>query len=472
MIDHEIATNIAIILMTLERLAIVVCIAFIWTRLPLFRSFQDTLNPFDTKLIIKLILVFSAFGIIGTLAGVVIDIGNITYEPFTYRVYKLLESPDFLNEIIFTKDEAIINFRVMILVVAGLLGGPIVGLFSGIIVGIQRWSLGGFSDLINLSSSISVGLIAGIFFYLLTPEQRRSPYIVMLICFFMELLRRAYLIYFSGEGQGELLMKYIALPMIIGNSFGGFIFMKVIEVVNKERQLPLEKIRRLNAEYDKEKAEKIRKHEEIKSLLLYMVPHFLNSSLTDIIAKVSSAPDSAEKILYALAHFTRKSLQNINRWSEGKSLRIEDEVEQIKDYLFIMKEQEPTLNFIQNYDQNLLHFKCSLFVLQPLVENAINYGCKYKDMNNLISISITDRGDKICLSVEDNGIGMPEYVKHKLGNQEITTTTQGTGKAFLNVIQRLQKIFNHGVEYTIVSEQNKGTLITLLIPKEEIEYDE
>ncbi len=188
MIEPEMATNIAVVLMTLERLAIVVCIAFIWTRLPFFKTFQqNNYNLFDKKISLKLILVFSVFGIIGTLAGIVIDIGNIAYEPFTHRVYDRLNSANFLQDILFTDNEAIINFRVMILVVAGLLGGPLVGLFSGIFVGLQRWSLGGFSDLIDLSSSISVGLIAGLLFYCLTPKQRQSPYVVMLLCCYVSL---------------------------------------------------------------------------------------------------------------------------------------------------------------------------------------------------------------------------------------------------------------------------------------------
>ena len=474
MIEPEIATNIAVVLMTLERLAIVVCIAFIWTRLPFFKTFQqNNYDLFDKKLSLKLILVFSVFGIIGTLAGIVIDIGNISYEPFTHRVYDRLNSANFLQDILFTDNEAIINFRVMILVVAGLLGGPLVGLFSGIIVGLQRWSLGGFSDLINLSSSISVGLIAGLLFYCLTPKQRQSPYVVMLVCFLMEILRRTYLVAFSDGGQGELLMRYIALPMIIGNTIGGYIFMKVIEMVNTEQNLVKEKIQRLVAEAKIEKEKDKRKNAEVKSFLLYMLPHFLTSSLLDIKAKISTDPNQAEKLTIALSGFCKKSLQGINKWSgkkedDAQELTIKDEIAHIKDYIIIMREDRPNINFIESYDQNLKFYKCSLFVLQPLVENAIHYGCKNINKNYTISVSIAAKGNQICLSVKDDGEGMTEEVKQKLGHVQVTTSRFGSGMGVFNIIHRLKIIFDTDIHPVIQSDIGKGTSIEILIPQKAI----
>ncbi len=464
MIEPEIATNIAVVLMTLERLAIVVFVAFIWARLPFFKTFpQNNFDVFDTKLSLKLILAFSIFGIIGTLTGIVIDIGNISYEPFTHRVYDRLSSSNFLQDILFTDNEAIINFRVMILVVAGLLGGPFVGLFSGIIVGLQRWTLGGFSDLINLSSSVSVGLIAGLLFYCLTPKQRQSPYIVMLVCFLMEILRRTYLVAFSDSGQGELLMRYIALPMIIGNSIGGYIFMKMIEMVNTERNLAVA--------IEKERDE--RKNAEVKSFLLYMLPHFLTSSLLDIKAKISTDPNQAEKLTIALSGFCKKSLQGINKWSgkkedDAQELTIKDEIAHIKDYIIIMREDRPNINFIESYDQNLKFYKCSLFVLQPLVENAIHYGCKNINKNYTIFVSIAAKENQICLSVKDDGEGMTEEVKQKLGHVQVTTSRFGSGMGVFNIIHRLKIIFDTDIHPVIQSDIGKGTSIEILIPQKAI----
>lgn len=473
MIPTEVVTNIAVVLMTLERLAIVVCIAVIWTHLPFFKTFQqNNYDLFDKKLSLKLILVFSIFGVIGTLAGIVIDIENISYEPFTHRVYDRLNSTHFLQDILFTKNEAIINFRVMVLVVAGLLGGPIVGLFSGIIVGLQRWSLGGFSDLINLSTSISVGLIAGLLFYCLTPKQRQSPYVVTFVCFLMEILRRTYLITFSEAGQGELLMRYIALPMIIGNTLGGYIFMKVIEMVNTERNLVDEKMRLLVAEGKIEKEKDKRKNAEVKSFLLYMLPHFLTSSLLDIKAKISTAPNQAEKLTTALSGFCRKSLQGINKFSseqeEVQDLTVRDEVAHIKDYITIMREDRPNISFIESYNQNLDFYKCSLFVLQPLVENAIHYGCKDINKKYTISISIAAKGNQISLSVKDDGEGMSEEIKQKLGYEQVTTSRFGSGMGVYNIIQRLKIIFDTGTHPVIQSEIGKGTSIEILIPQKAV----
>lgn len=87
----------------------------------------------------------------------------------------------------------------------------------------------------------------------------------------------------------------------------------------------------------------------------------------------------------------------------------------------------------------------------------------------MISVSVTNVKDKIHLSVKDNGEGIPNEIKQQLGKNQVSSSRFGTGMAFYNVIQRLQKIFNNKVTYTIVSVPNEGTEITLVIPKEEIE---
>lgn len=461
--------------MTLERLAIIIWIAFILTRLSFFKSFQENYDSkFDIKLILKLSLFFSAFGILGTLFGIVIeishemeaDIDTYTNQVFTHRIYeqiKLWQGGDdfkvFWKSIAFSPDEAIINFRVMILTVAGVIGGPVVGVISGLFVGWQRYSLGGFSGLENMLSSATVGLCAGLIHHLLTPRQRHSPLAIMAICFVMELVRRFYLIEINPDIlQGKKLMEAITLPMLVGNTLGGYVFMKIIQVVNAERRFSLEKTKR--------------KHEEYKSLLLYMVPHFIISSLTIIRNNISKSSDIATEQIITLSEYTSMSLENINQWNEGKEITIGNEIDNIKRYISIMKGHYPKIVFSENYDDSLLKYKCSLLVLQPLVENAIKHGCRQKKAGDKIAVRIADYGEQICLSVEDNGEGIPDDIKILLGSKRVTRNKlgEGTGSAFLNVIRRLKNIFNENFHYIINSSYQGDTLITIFIPKEEIEY--
>ncbi len=507
-------TKMVLVMLTFERLAIIVWIAFLLTHLPFFKSFQQHyhhhglnnklgIQGFNTKLTLKLILFFSGFGILGTIFGIVIDIENgdqLVHQVFTERFYEQMEQNSFwqdpkafFQEIKFNTTEGIINFRVMILTVAGLIGGPIVGFCSGLIVGLQRYSLSGFSFEINLITSIGVGTGAGLIFYRLTPKQRHDPLIVMGVCLLMELLRRAVLIHLSPGDNGTVLMELITLPMIVCNTIGGYVFMKIIKTVNTERLLTEEKIKLLDAKNKKEIAERLlmeeknrlliaeqekeeekqkRKHEEIKSLLLYMKSHFLMPILSNIKNEILNNPPAAVKQLHSLSTFTKKSLESINDWSDGKDINIEDEQNHIKDYLVLMKFQYPNISFSESYDDTLLNYKCSLFVLQPLVENAIEYGCNFKKEGDSISVSITDFGEKIQLSVKDNGQGMADDIKQRLGREQYTSSRYGTGMAFFNVIQRLQKIFNNNIDYKIVSSLNNGTLIKITIPKEGIYNDE
>jgi LytS/YehU family sensor histidine kinase len=461
--------------MTLERLAIIIWIAFILTHLTFFKLFLENYDSgFNIKLTLKLILFFSVFGVLGTLFGIVIEISHetgadidaYTNQVFTHRIYEKIrlwqaggDFNVFWKSISFSEDEAIINFRVMILTVAGVIGGAVVGTVSGVLVGFQRYSLGGFSATENMWSSVTVGVCAGLIHYLLTPRKRHSPLVIMAICFVMELVRRFYLIEINPDiQQGKKLMEAITLPMLVGNTLGGYVFMKIIQVVNAERQFHEEKNKR--------------KHEEYKSLLLYMVPHFIISSLTIIRSNITKSPDIATEQIITLSEYTSLSLESINQWNEGKEITIENEIDNITRYLSIMKGHYPKIVFSEDYDEHLLKYKCSLLVLQPLVENAINHGCKNKKEGNKILVSIADCGKQICLSVEDNGEGIPNDIKLLLGNKRILKNklTEGTGAAFLNVIQRLKNKFNENFYYSINTSHQGGALIKIFIPKEDIDY--
>ncbi|MCK9906413.1 hypothetical protein MXD63_41295, partial [Frankia sp. Cpl3] len=60
--------------------------------------------------------------------------------------------------------DAIANSRVIGAVVAGLLAGPWVGFFTGLIAGVHRYTLGGFTDFACTLSTIAEGLMAGLVF--------------------------------------------------------------------------------------------------------------------------------------------------------------------------------------------------------------------------------------------------------------------------------------------------------------------
>ncbi len=73
-------------------------------------------------------------------------------------------------------DVSLANTRVLTIGVAGLVGGPFVGSFVGVISGIFRVYMGGADAQVYLISSIFIGIIAG---YFGLQAQRRKRYRVL-----------------------------------------------------------------------------------------------------------------------------------------------------------------------------------------------------------------------------------------------------------------------------------------------------
>ncbi|MBE2132603.1 LytS/YhcK type 5TM receptor domain-containing protein, partial [Staphylococcus argenteus] len=106
----------------------------------------------------QLCIIFSLFALMSNLTGIVID----HQHSLSGSVYFRLDD-----------DESLANTRVLTIGVAGLAGGPFVGLFVGIISGIFRVYMGGADAQVYLISSLFIGIIAG---YYGLQAQRRNRY--------------------------------------------------------------------------------------------------------------------------------------------------------------------------------------------------------------------------------------------------------------------------------------------------------
>lgn len=155
----------------------------------------------------KLILtvIFGIFGIIGTYTGIPIR-------------------------------GAIANARVIGVFVGGLLGGPFVGILSGLIAGGHRFliDIGGFTAFSCGFSTFVEGIMAG--FLKKKMDTCENKIIFVLIAgVIAEILQMIIILIFSKPFAAALeLVKIIAIPMIVTNSIGIAIFIAIIESAHKD----------------------------------------------------------------------------------------------------------------------------------------------------------------------------------------------------------------------------------------------
>ena len=137
-----------LLVIMLERVGMIVAVAFILTRFQFFKNLVHH-DKLDRKQELTAILFFGFFGIVGTYFGVALNTNTLHFNSVATAL---------------TSDEAIANSRVIGVVVAGLLGGYRVGIGAGLIAGIHRMTLGGFTAFSCGLSTIVAGVVAGAFY--------------------------------------------------------------------------------------------------------------------------------------------------------------------------------------------------------------------------------------------------------------------------------------------------------------------
>ncbi|KMZ39732.1 MULTISPECIES: sensor histidine kinase [Bacillales] len=195
--------NLALMVPLTERTAVLIVIALLFTRVRAFRSILNQQATWREKAL--MVVIFSAISILGTYNG-------IWYQ------------------------DAIANSRVIGTVVAGLLAGPWVGLMTGLIAGIHRYSLGGFTDLACAISTISEGLFAGLIYQFLRNRSKKIGWTTALfVGFLAEWLQMGIVLLIARPYADALaLVQAISVPMSVVNSVGIAILIIIIDLAKKE----------------------------------------------------------------------------------------------------------------------------------------------------------------------------------------------------------------------------------------------
>ena len=198
----------------------------------------------------------------------------------------------------------------------------------------------------------------------------------------------------------------------------------------------------------------------MKALQAQINPHFLYNTLDSIIWMAEAGQnDDVVLMTSALAKLLRQSISN-----DKEQVRVEEEMNYVQSYLTIQKMRyKDKLEYEIELEDGIGREKIVKLVLQPLVENAIYHGIKYKEGRGLIQIRVFCQDDCIVLQVEDDGKGMDEETLAHIFEQHIRDT-RSNGVGVNNVNERIRLFY--GAEYglSFKSEPEKGTTATIRIP--------
>ncbi|MBE5872152.1 MAG: HAMP domain-containing protein [Lachnospiraceae bacterium] len=199
-------------------------------------------------------------------------------------------------------------------------------------------------------------------------------------------------------------------------------------------------------------------------------PHFLYNTLDTIVWLIeSNETEQAVEMVVTLSSFFRLVL------SKGKEqISIREEEKHITSYLEIQKMRyHDIMEYDVQIDKVLYDYQILKLTLQPLVENALYHGIKYKRAKGYIHISGEKEDNLIRLTVRDNGVGMDENELEEI-REEIERPCQETEKGFglANVNERIHMYFGYQYGMTIDSKKGWGTIVEITIPAIKIQSAE
>lgn len=209
------------------------------------------------------------------------------------------------------------------------------------------------------------------------------------------------------------------------------------------------------------------KDAQLKYLQAQINPHFLFNTLNAgaQLAMLEGA-DKTCTFVENMADFFRYNVKKIN---EDSSL--EEELKLVDNYLYILNVRfGGDIHFSSEVEEQWLGVRVPSMILQPIVENAVNYGIREISWEGHIHLKVYAESTFICISIADNGIGITKEKIEEILRGEVRETdlaNNSTGIGLGNVIGRLQVYYSQEKVMEIRSEGiNKGTEFILFIPKD------
>jgi hypothetical protein len=189
----------------------------------------------------------------------------------------------------------------------------------------------------------------------------------------------------------------------------------------------------------------------LRALKMQIHPHFLFNTLHSIAALVRKGENKlAVRMLGQLGEFLRIALENKGR----QEIPLNQELDFLSRYLDIEKIRfGDRLRVNIEAEDGLESCYVPNLILQPIVENAIHHGIAPSAQNGQIDIVVETNGDRLCMSVRDNGPGLknPERLKKGVG----VSNTQ----------ERLENLYGPNQEFSLRNAEIGGLDVRICIPR-------
>lgn len=231
-------------------------------------------------------------------------------------------------------------------------------------------------------------------------------------------------------------------------------------------------------------SQSIKEQENIRKRLTGDISHELKTPLTNIQSHLEAMIDgiwepTEERLLSVKEEAERLSslvsdMQKLNKYDES-SIKLKKDNVNISDIICFVIFQFSNLAKSKNikieYEKKNINLYCDKDKITQALVNILSNAIRYSNEGSTIFIEERLKGNKVIISIEDQGIGISEedlkYVFERFyrADKSRTRATGGTGIG-LTIVKSI--VSSHGGEVKLESKLGEGSKFTIILPKEDI----
>jgi two-component system LytT family sensor kinase len=195
----------------------------------------------------------------------------------------------------------------------------------------------------------------------------------------------------------------------------------------------------------------------LESLRAQLRPHFLFNTLNAISAFTEKDPKAARRVMAHLGDLLRHSLESADR----QEVPLAEELSTVEDYLEIQRARfSGRLNVTLDVPPELRAAHVPSFLLQPLVENAIEHGLVGKSAPGCILVKAERTNGSLRVTVADDGRGL---------SAPWNENENGKGFGLKSTVERLKALYGDRARVEVRNGVDAGVEVTVTLPWSERE---
>jgi two-component system, LytTR family, sensor kinase len=204
--------------------------------------------------------------------------------------------------------------------------------------------------------------------------------------------------------------------------------------------------RAVHGEIERERLRAEASEQRLLALMVQVRPHFLFNTLQAISTLLHRDPRAADEMLGRLSELLRSVLEHRDR----AFARLSEEIRLTVAYLEIARVRfGDRVAFEVDVPQEMHSLEVPLFILQPLVENALTHGIGRKMSGGRVTIRAFRRGERLRIEVEDDGPGA-------------ATDAMREGIGLSNTRERLAESFGENHAFGLVPRSGAAGMIAFI----------